>query len=1568
MGDAFKGLTIRIGADVRPLKSALASIDASARGVQKSLNAMTRALDGAPSDARAFRAQLGLAEDKLQLTARRARELNASLRQTGQQTVKFSAGAKSMSVPIEKIAGQFTNVESRVQGIRAEFTSVNTRLQSTYDTMAKIVEKSYGVSFDDALAEVKKLRHNIDGSKESLEKFRSILKDMPKGTLRKLFNTEDIDEAAQKLMRIIGYQRNVNAQLNAMKKIKAYKEGQVDAARAAVELRKAASEATRYRMELAVIGKSGSGLEKATNAVRRADAALQSASAEAHEMNQAFANMPRSMSTAIAKAKAFKNEQDAIEFEMREIKARMSELAASPGFDKKAIEAGNVHVAFEKAAEDAAKFGVKVNAAREKLVGLTSEMRALVAAEGSTVKDTDKFKKLKAEILETHALLRKYKAESKAANNAAEVAAVNKEYNKLEGNLISLAAKLQRLHTAQSPLARIGETFRTLRTMGYGLYSTLTPAISIGARYAIQAANDVDTAYRNMRKTVNGTEEEFEHLKDAAIEFSRTHVTKADTMLEIEAMGGQLGIQVENLESFAETISNLDIATDIGAEDMAKYAGQLSNIMRDINQNDPKQYSKDLTSFSDALVRLGNNSAAQESSIMKVMMRIASLGTISGFTTPELLAISTAVAATGQGCEAAGTAISKTFSNIEAAVGAGGDTLDNFAKVSGMSSKDFVRAWNSDPITAFNAFIAGLKNIDDAGGSVDNTLRGLKISSVRQKQALEGLVTTYDVLQDSLGMSQDAWNGLSTIMSDGSIEEAGDAAREAARKSEGFSGELQMMKNNAIALATELAEGALPIIKGLGDTLEGLTGIIREMPAESKTTIVGLMGILASIGPLTVGLGAMGSAVMTFIELSGKVAESRVWKAATRQIAGASTKTAELGASASRTSKVFASAGNVVSKFGGAVRGAFASAGSIAGVMAVTAAIGIIVDKISEYIQHADAVNEASINMFGRISKASYDASQQVGTNMNAINEAIKHSMEFEDWQYSWVEDVAESMQQLRDKANEAFSNNALIENYANVIENLMSKTADGTKLTAVEQSKLKLAVDGYNKATGESIKITDAETAALKDSNDEAIKSVGSFKKLANAKKLAAIQEYYAEEYAENFKKRREATEQVAEAEKQLAVLQQRYNEISKDTNLDEETRLKSLAEIDTAMQRYKTNMAQAKGVIDTLSKSEEAASALGTLAAKAAGEAGTALDKLLASGESTATAFLSDKDILAFADALDSLGTRAQNLDTKRVEELAKAWDGSLSSIMPLLEKYGISLKNLDSIKIGGKTFYVTDDGTIYSEKGKLKEFETYKIGKKTYYLDDEGTVYDNKRKIKDFDVVKIGKKTYLVDDNGSVYNQKGKVKDLKAFTIGDKTYTIDDKGTVHDQTDKLGKLTEAEKAIFDKYFKVKAEGADVSKKEIESLEAAINRLRDKTVTIKYVRKISKISSATEGRLSSSGATAEAVKTHGATGLTLRRFATGGIVNAPTLIGEAGAEYYDGKNVIPLTNKRYMLPIARAIAASMPNGGNAGGTTMNVYLDGRFVAGGVSESTTLGELADWMTRRFESRANLGA
>ena len=97
--------------------------------------------------------------------------------------------------------------------------------------------------------------------------------------------------------------------------------------------------------------------------------------------------------------------------------------------------------------------------------------------------------------------------------------------------------------------------------------------------------------------------------------------------------------------------------------------------------------------------------------------------------------------------------------------------------------------------------------------------------------------------------------------------------------------------------------------------------------------------------------------------------------------------------------------------------------------------------------------------------------------------------------------------------------------------------------------------------------------------------------------------------------------------------------------------------------------------------------------------------------------------------------------------------------------------------------------------------------------------------------------------------------------------------------------------------------------------------------------------------------------------------KHASGYIATGPTLtnqgwIGEDGVEavanWATGGAVVPLTNKRYMLPIADAIADGMSRrGGGGGGVTYNTYINDAVVNGDAEVQAAVINLLSTLQRK---------
>ena len=1438
------------------------------------------------------------------------------------------------------------------------------------------------MSKDDADKYLAKLRRNLSGTGKAAE--------AAKAEIEKLIDTGFKSKAnkGMGLKMILGYDKGdldslkagwwglheassqYNADKKALLKVSEFKKAQAEIEATRAELRGASADYARLQAQFHANGAGSEAFAKAARQARLLDENIQRAHAHTEAADAAYKEMPKSIEAAQARMRAIRTETATIEAQMKTVQERIRALESVRGFDRMAASSEQVFANLAKAESEVAEIKGDLSIAQAKAAAFDSELAQATQHGKSLDRSIDEIKndvaRSSGEVSVLSQKLERAEANLKKFANAAEV-------RELRGQLRGMQADVLKLNDLSSHMRLFGKLGQSLRTAGYGLYSTITPAIMMAGRYAVQAAEDVDSAYRDMRKTVNGTEEQFEHLKDAAIDFSRTHVTSAETILEIEAMGGQLGISAENLEAFSRTVSNLDIATNMDADNIAESLGKMASVM-DINVDE-------YDNFGDALVRLGNNLPVMEGDIMNMTTRYMGMGKVVGMSADEMLAWSAAGIATGQRAEAAGSAMQRFISKVETAAVQGGDSLDGFAKVAGMSAKEFQDSFKTSASDTMYKFIEGLGRIQEKGGSVNQTLSELKINNVRDKQLLEGLaqqmVNTGDsgqVLAKALKMAGDAYHGAVTVMDDGSIEEAGDAAREAERKSEGFSGELGKMKNNAIAMALELGEGLVPIMKVASSAFQEFSEWLDSVPDETKTTISAFMAASAAIGPLTIGFGSIVAAGSQVIQLFNKFPTGWVKilgpAKAAETLSGAFGKLSgvtrfaigDFGQAAGKIDAMGTSLSTVARKAGAAKL----AIGGI-GVGIAIAAIAAIAEHYAEVEERAQKAAKASESMYDRMKVAMGNAAAKVDGLSDKLIPKI-------DWQSSvndynkWIDDMVESYDRLQDEANETFANDALAEEYASQIEKilkLMDETPGGI-LTADEQAKLAVAVEGYNKATGDSIEITDAEKGALADSAGQAIKTGEAFEKMAEKKRFAAMQEYFNDEFSEKYKAQIELTKQLTDAQK-------KYDDAVNVLNNQDQY---STEEIHAA---YMATKELAPQIDDMTKRQGELQSELNqtteqmNLAAKAQTDEATSLDRLIAQSPAVSAALHGNyQSIQEFSDALNSMGEKAQNLEAGEVEELAAAWDGSMASIMPLLYKYDLSIKDLEGVKIAGVDFYVTDNGTIYDTMGEVQELDKVKIGDKTYWVDNDGSVKDEKKELSQFRGIILGDKHYIVSNDGSVSGEMASLQNLRSLEIDGKRYYVTSDGTVYDETERIGELES--KKLTDKLFKV-GDSETISKveKKIDKLNSKTVKDRSFKITANDSDASSKISKYSGGGTlgtyvvnivakGSSTALKAAAKALGgsatgaiSTGPIIPEHASGGLIPAhasgalngivakPTLtnigwVGEDGAEAIlhmrnAGGAVIPLSNRRYVRPFARAVAGEM-GAGNSTSVVNNINV----------------------------------
>lgn len=1085
MADAYRGLTIQIGGDTTKLSAALRAAKKAATETQAQLRLVSKAARFDPEN-------VTLAANKLKLMGNVAEDLGAKLKNLdkGFESLEGKKVLSGTVKTVKQLASETENASLAAQQALDRYNKVDAMLERMNVTLNKQaqatgkVSESFdirGMGAEHAISELQSIGAITD---EQITKFRHL-----KTAWRDAFN----DKAAKD---------------------------------AVVTLQKMGNDAEATRAELKKLGVDMAALDAPSDIAK-------SLSPVDDQLAKADANA-KYLSSDLEKCEAAlrldPSNMDAARRKMTDLGAAADIANEKAGLLKKKLDAyksaGVDAVASDMArlAEEADKANTEYAqslTALKTMQGRLEQLRAEYTRLGDNPDETyDTFAKAAAEIQECVSKVDQLKAAERETASARETANAKKEYAELAQEMQQ--AESQAKHLASSmERASSPSNWTHMKTLGMTLSAVLTPAMERFGSYALQSATDIDTAYRNMRKTVQGSEGDFQKLKQSALEFSSVNFASADQILAIQAIGGELGVATESLDTFAQTASNLDIATDLDAETAATALGQLDNILGDLNEST-------MPNFADSLVRLGNNGASTESQILDIATRIGSMASIVGMATPDMLALSSTIASTGQNAEAAGTAISKTMSFMETAVAAGGSTLSEIAATANMSADQFAAAWEKRPLEAITAFIKGLNQLEENGGSADLRLQELGITAVRQKQAIEGLMQTVksqngelSVMDANAQMAADAWNGLSDQWG-----AAGDAAREAEAKNEGFAGSVQRLKNTAQNAASEIADSLAPAMDDIADAAADLYDDFSQASDGTKQFVAAAGVLAAGLGPGLSVIATMGTGLSDVYKKlkNGKKAFSQLTKGvdAARMVLGPMASQADVAALATEGLTLKMKAANI----GANLMKTGLLGLKVAAVTLAVAGIGVLVAKQMEMERHQQLVNDAltSAESIVEGAGASYEsAASGIDTMRHASEETLRSLKELND--------------QLKSDMDEMAANEGTLDSYVDTIEELGNKG----NLTAYEQEKLKLAVEGYNSITGDSVGITDAQTGALTRNTDEIRRNAEAWKERAKAEAYAE----YAKEYA---KEQADAEMKLAEAKDQLAQAQMDYNKAVTD------------------------------------------------------------------------------------------------------------------------------------------------------------------------------------------------------------------------------------------------------------------------------------------------------------------------------------------------------------------------------------------------------------------------------------
>ena len=367
-----------------------------------------------------------------------------------------------------------------------------------------------------------------------------------------------------------------------------------------------------------------------------------------------------------------------------------------------------------------------------------------------------------------------------------------------------------------------------------------------------QASMDFESAMTGVAKTTDLTDDELSTMSDAIKEMSTEIPATTEELAAIAESAGQLGIHKESLLDFTEIMAMLGTSTNMTADEAATSLSRLANITG--------MSQEDFDRLGATIVDLGNNLATTEKEIVDMSMRIAGAGAQVGMTEAEIMSFSDALSSVGIEAEAGGSAFSTLISNMSLAVQQGGDGLEQFADVAGMSAAEFAAAFEEDAAGAIIQFIQGLGNMESEGRSAIAVLDDMGLSDIRMRDALLRAAGASDVFTNALQIGSNAWDENTALVN------------EASKRYATTQSQLTMMQNAYKNLKVAIGDAYTPALQkaySVGtQVLNAVSQFIKQNPAlvNAITAFVGVLGlVVAALAAYTVGakVAAAASAMLT---------------------------------------------------------------------------------------------------------------------------------------------------------------------------------------------------------------------------------------------------------------------------------------------------------------------------------------------------------------------------------------------------------------------------------------------------------------------------------------------------------------------------------------------------------------------------------------------------------------------------------------------------------------------------------------------------------------------------------
>lgn len=368
-----------------------------------------------------------------------------------------------------------------------------------------------------------------------------------------------------------------------------------------------------------------------------------------------------------------------------------------------------------------------------------------------------------------------------------------------------------------------------------------------GLDYAKDRAIAFESAFADVEKTVNATPDEFRELRTELRELSTVVPTTADDLARIAGLAGQMNVPVDQLIDFTKAMVDFGNSTNISAEQATEDIAQIYNVIG--KGGDFSSLNRLLSS----IVELGNNSATTERDIVQMFTNIAAGASRVGLTEEQMAALAATLSSLNLD-KGGASAISKILTKIDVDLAHGGESMQKWLDISTLGAEEFVRVWKNDPANALLSVLQGVAELEENGENLNLVLEQLDISELRQIDTFSRLVNAQGEYSKNLDLASAAYRDGNALID------------EANKRYKTTESRIKILKNVFDNFALSLGETFLPLVNKIVDFGIKIGDILNNLSPGAKQLIAIIMGLVAGVAPLLLGVSALSKRLGGFVK------------------------------------------------------------------------------------------------------------------------------------------------------------------------------------------------------------------------------------------------------------------------------------------------------------------------------------------------------------------------------------------------------------------------------------------------------------------------------------------------------------------------------------------------------------------------------------------------------------------------------------------------------------------------------------------------------------------------------